>query len=166
MSIQLRVEPYDGPSARALVAAVQQEYVARYGGQDETPVHPAEFAAPRGVFLVGYDAGEPVACGGWRRRDGSVVDGLDADGSVAQGLDAEVKRMFVVAGHRGRGHARAVLAELESLARAAGVRRMVLETGERQPEAVALYASAGYEPVAPFGHYACTPGSVHLGKAL
>jgi ribosomal protein S18 acetylase RimI-like enzyme len=47
--------------------------------------------------------------------------------------------MFVVAAHRGRGHARAVLAELERSAAAAGRRRTVLETGTRQPEAIALY---------------------------
>ncbi len=57
--------------------------------------------------------------------------------------------MFVPAGHRGRGFARAVLAELERIAAAAGRRRTVLETGTRQPEAIALYTSAGYTPVEP-----------------
>ena len=65
--------------------------------------------------------------------------------------DAEIKRMYVVASHRGRGIARAVLAELERAAAAAGRRRMVLETGDRQPEAVALYTSSGYRPVDRFG---------------
>ena len=58
--------------------------------------------------------------------------------------DAEIKRMYVIAAHRGRGIARAVLAELERTAAAAGRRPMVLETGDRQPEAVALYTSSGY----------------------
>ena len=55
--------------------------------------------------------------------------------------------MFVVAAHRDRGHARAVLAELERSAAAAGRRRAVLETGTRQPEAIALYTSSGYVPM-------------------
>jgi hypothetical protein len=43
---------------------------------------------------------------------------------------------------------------------------VVLETGRAQPEAIALYASSGYEPIAPFGYYADAPGAVHLGKSL
>jgi GNAT superfamily N-acetyltransferase len=54
--------------------------------------------------------------------------------SVLRDWDAEVKRMFVVAAQRDRGHARAVLAELERSAAAAGRRRAVLETGTRKPE--------------------------------
>ena len=80
--------------------------------------------------------------------------------------DAEVKRMFVVAGHRGRGHARAVLAELERSAAAAGRRRTVLETGTRQPEAIALYTSAGYAPMATFGVYRSSPNCRCFAKAL
>jgi ribosomal protein S18 acetylase RimI-like enzyme len=50
-----------------------------------------------------------------------------------------------------------VLAELERLAREAGYRRVVLETGMRQPEAIELYVSAGYTPIAGFGHYRDSP---------
>ncbi len=66
--LELRPATYDHPDAALLVAAVQREYVQRYGGSDATPVDPAEFAPPRGHFVVGYAAGEPVACGGWRAR--------------------------------------------------------------------------------------------------
>jgi hypothetical protein len=48
----------------------------------------------------------------------------------------------------------------------AGARRMVLETGAPQPEAVALYRSSGYAAIPPFGHYADSPHSIHLGKRL
>lgn len=80
--------------------------------------------------------------------------------------DVEVKRMFVVATERGRGYARRVLGELERTAAAAGGRRMVLETGARQPEALGLYTSAGYLPISGFGAYRCSPHSRHLGKPL
>jgi GNAT superfamily N-acetyltransferase len=157
--LELRAVPYDHPDVALLVSAVQREYVTRYGDEDATPVDPAHFAPPHGFFTVGYVAGEPVACGGWRARDGR------SDAALRSG-DAEVKRMFVHAEHRGRGYARAVLAELERTAAARGRRRAVLETGTRQPEAVALYESAGYLPVAKFGVYRHSPTSRCYAKIL
>jgi GNAT superfamily N-acetyltransferase len=129
---------------------VQQEYVVRYGDQDGTPVDPAEFAPPRGLFLVAYVDGTPAACGGWRAHE----------------TDVELKRMYVTPAFRGRGLARAVLAELERTALAAGYRRVILETGSKQPEAIALYESSGYRPVPRFGYYANAPEAVHLGKVV
>ncbi len=67
--LELRPATYDHPDAALLVAAVQREYVERYGGEDATPVDPAEFAPPLGYFTIGYVEGDPVACGGWRVRD-------------------------------------------------------------------------------------------------
>ncbi|WP_091449678.1 GNAT family N-acetyltransferase [Actinokineospora iranica] len=149
--MRIEVRRYDHPDSARLIDEVQQEYVIRYGGVDETPVDAAEFAPPRGLFLVGYLDGTPVATGGWRGHDGG---------------DAEMKRMYVTPAVRGRGLARAVLAELERTAYAAGHRRLILETGLRQPEAIALYESAGYTPVTPFGHYADATEAYHLGKPL
>jgi len=169
---ELRAVAYDHPDAASLVAAVQWEYVLRYGGGDATPVDPAEFAPPRGHFVVGYAAGVPVACGGWRARDPVPQDALsgptapaEPEGALRDGA-AEVKRMFVAADHRGRGHARAVLAELERSAAAAGRRRAVLETGTRQPEAIALYTSSGYVPMTAFGVYRDSPNCRCFAKAL
>jgi GNAT superfamily N-acetyltransferase len=149
-TVRIDMVAYDHPDAVRLVAEVQREYEVRYGGPDTTPVTPAEFAPPWGVFLVGYSGDLPVACGGWR----------------AHGTDAEAKRMYVAQAARRTGLARSVLAELERTALAAGRRRMVLETGSEQPEAVALYHSAGYNEIAAFGRYACSPRSIHLGKLL
>lgn len=141
---------YDHPDAVKLIAEVQQEYVVRYGGEDKTPVDPAEFAPPLGLFLVAYVDGVPAACGGWRAHE----------------ADVELKRMYVSPEFRGRGLARAVLTALERTAGEAGFGRVILETGTRQPEAIALYRSSGYEPVPSFGYYAREPESVHLGKAI
>src|SRR5439155_594842 len=98
--------------ARSLVAEVQQEYVRRYGGEDDAPLRVAEWSPPEGIFLVAWLDGVPVGCGGWRALAGS--------GAV------EIKRMYVVRAARGRGIARAVLAELERTAAAAGARRVLL----------------------------------------
>ncbi len=95
--------------------------------------------------------GEPVGCVGLRR--------VNAD-------TAELKRMYVRPGLRRKGIARALLAACEQAARELGYRYLWLETGTLQPEAVALYLSAGYEPVSPFGQYAGESLSVHLGRSL
>ena len=149
--VEFKAEPYGGPAARALVAAIQAEYTVRYGGEDATPVDASEFAPPDGLFLIAYDDGVPVGCGGWRRHSADA---------------AELKRMFVMLSARGRGVARALLAELEATAAAAGFTRIVLETGDRQPEAIALYSSSGYRPAERFGYYRDASGSRYLGKQL
>ena len=74
--------------------------------------------------------------------------------------------MFVAVGARRRGLAARILAELERTAARSGFRTMVLETGDAQPEAIALYARAGYTPVEGFGYYRCAPHSVSLAKTL
>jgi GNAT superfamily N-acetyltransferase len=151
IELELREECYDSPDAQLLIAEVQQEYVVRYGGPDEGPVDAAEFTPPDGRFVVGYTDTVPVAIGGLRRYDDETV---------------ELKRMYVRPAFRGRGLSRVVLAHLEELAATMGARRIVLETGNRQPEAMRLYETSGYERVEPFGHYRCQPGSAHYGKAL
>jgi GNAT superfamily N-acetyltransferase len=150
-ALVLRPAGYDDPQVQELVEAVQQEYVVRYGGRDAMEVDPGEVLPPRGLLLVAEVDGVPVGCGAWR---------VHAPGTV------EVKRMYVAPAARRRGVADRVLAALESSARVAGHRRVVLNTGDRQPEALALYARAGYTPVAGYGVYADAPGAVFLGKAL
>ncbi|MFI0739892.1 GNAT family N-acetyltransferase [Streptomyces sp. NPDC021100] len=138
----MRILPvsFDHPDAVKLNDEVQLEYQERYGDEgDMTPLEPAHFAPPRGLYLIAYeDDGTPVASGGWRAQDRD-------DEGYADG-DAELKRMYVVPAARGRGLARRILALLEEDARAAGRVRMVLETGTKQPEAITLYASSGYAP--------------------
>ena len=150
----IKVVPFDHPDATLLIDEVQQIYIRLYGGHDSTRTSPDEFAPPLGLFLVGYAAGEPVVCGGWRVHE---LIGPD---------DAELKRMYVTPRARGLGYARAILAELERTAAMAGRTRMVLETGAKQPEALALYESAGYVPVPNFSIHAHSPMSRCLGKDL
>lgn len=149
--LTLRPLAYTDPVVRALESELQQEYVERYGGFDETPIEPAQFSPPAGLFLVGFAGAEPVASGGYRRHDDEA---------------AEIKRMYVVEDRRGVGYARRLLAELEDRAAAAGYRRIVLETGLRQPEAIALYQSSGYEPIPDFGYHAGRPSARSFSKKL
>lgn len=142
--LEMRLVGYAHPDAAALVARVQEEYVERYGGPDEGHVEPDEFDPPEGLFLVAYLGMAPVATGAWRRSPVRALGGTSA---------AEIKRMYVVPEHRRRGLSRVVLAELERTAVAAGHDLLVLETGLKQPEAIALYTSAGYVEIPGFGHY-------------
>ena len=158
MGLTLVAVGYGHPDATALIERVQAEYVERYGGPDESPVDPLMFDPPHGTFLVGYLDQEPVATGAWRRRDD--VPALGATDV------AEIKRMYVVPAARGAGHARTVLAELERTAAEAGVEALVLETGLRQPEAIALYTSSGYQRIEPFGHYRDSPLNRCFAKRL
>lgn len=79
---------------------------------------------------------------------------------------AEIKRMYVRPRARGRKVGRRLLAELEERAAALGVRRLVLETGVRQREALRLYHRAGFVEVERFGEYVDSPLSVCLAKRL
>ncbi|MEV5985804.1 GNAT family N-acetyltransferase [Streptomyces sp. NPDC052051] len=156
----IRPVPFDHPDAVKLNDEVQAEYDVRYGdGGDATLLDPADFRPPNGLYLIAYDTdGTPVATGGWRSQDKNAEGNLDGD--------AELKRMFVVASMRGRGLARRILAALEEDAHAAGRIRMVLETGTKQPEAVALYTSTGYEPCEKFGYYRFHDESLCYAKHL
>jgi len=150
--------PFGHPDAIRLINAVQQEYVARYGGMDETPLEHAMFDPPQGSFFVGYLGDAVVATGAWRRRDDVMA--MDSTST------AEIKRMYVAPAGRGRGVARAMLVHLEATASAAGAEVAILETGIEQPEAIALYESSGYVPVPKFGFYRDSDLSRCYGKRL
>lgn len=133
----------DDPRSRALITEIQAGYIGLYGGPDDAPVLAADFASPRGTFLLAADAqGHPVGCIGVRRHDP---------------LTGEIKRMYVRPQVRRRGYARTLLAAAEDRARELGYRALVLETGSQQPEAVALYESLGYRTIPGYGHYRCSP---------
>ena len=119
------------------------------------------FEPPAGSFFVGYLDGVPVASGAWRRSSAPLIgEAFDSARTV------EVKRMYVAAAARGRGLARLMLAHLEATAAGAGIEVVVLETGTKQPEAIALYESSGYQPIEPFGFYRCAPESRCFAKRV
>lgn len=155
---RVRRLPITHVDSATLVEEVQQEYVARYGGRDESPIDPAYFEEPLGAFFVGYLQDTPVVTGAWRRRTDVVVDSTSRT--------AEVKRMYVAPAARSLGLARAMLAHLEETARRTGVEVMVLETGIRQPEAIRLYETSGYRRVPGFGFYRDAPLSRCYAKPL
>ena len=132
------IREVDASSADAmfLIRALDADLQARYPGAVIHNIDPVTFTVSGGVFLVVYEDDRPVACGALRWM---------TDGSL------EVKRMFVVASARRRGHARTLLDALEACARSLRGPTIRLETGDRQPEAVCLYESAGYRPIPSYG---------------
>lgn len=132
---EFRREPLDGRAGRLLLAAFHRDVVAIYPFWSPAvgpTAEPQEFEPPAGAFLVVYVGDEPVGCGGFKRLDART---------------AEVKRMYVVPGARSRGLGRRILDRLEAGARTAGYASVRLDTGDKQPEALRLYRSAGYREI-------------------
>ncbi len=125
----------DDPLAQPLLTKLAAEYAQRYDSTQQTVLswlrgHPAdEFAPPDGGLLIGVVDGVPVTGGGFRRFDAQT---------------AEFKRVWTDRAYRRRGLATALLAQLEAMTAARGYRRVYLMTGNRQPEAEALYDATGY----------------------
>jgi GNAT superfamily N-acetyltransferase len=154
LDVVVQPEPFDGDLARRLLSDLDAELDERYPGEGIPPPmhHPVDYAPPRGVFLVAHADGEPVACGALRPGPEPGT--------------GEVKRMYVVPSARGRRIAERVLGALERAAAELGYRRLVLETGTGQPEALRLYERLGWQPVPGFGHYAASPLSRCYGRDL
>lgn len=152
---ELRIErvPMNHPDAARLCGMAHDELIARYGNEGADPPHIEDFVPPRGAFFVVWADGLPVACGGLKRLDSGERLG-------------EVKRMFVLPSHRRRGLARRILEAVEGEARTLGLNRLWLETGNLQPEAIALYESAGYVRIPRYGPYADDDWSVCFEKVL
>jgi GNAT superfamily N-acetyltransferase len=132
----IRSEAPTGEASRALfdeyMALVRERLGDAFNPSEDIFATEAAFDGPGTAWLVLYEDGVPVACGGVRPLGAGV---------------AEIKRMFVTAAARGRGHGRALLAELERRAREAGYDRVRLYTTEVLHEARALYADAGYDRI-------------------
>lgn len=137
---EIAIQParFADPEVQALVKEVLADLGARYGSSgDDTPIALTDFDPPAGAFFVAADGDRLVGCAGWRRH----------------GPDAELKRMYSAPAARGRGLARRMLQVIEDSAREAGLKRVILETGSKQPEAIGLYESSGYDRIEDFGYY-------------
>jgi len=94
---------------------------------------------------------KPVACGAFKKFEDDTV---------------EIKRMYVLPEYRGKGFASKILAELEIWAKEEGFLCGILETGRKQPEAMALYQKNGYCQIPNYGQYEGIENSVCYRKIL
>lgn len=149
----MRIErvAWDHPASVSLRAAQRAEIELRYGAPDSEP-GPAPTGDDVTAFFVAFgDDDQPLGCGGLRQL--SVTE-------------AEVKRMFVAPSSRGTGVSTAILARLEQEGRDRGYARLVLETGDQQPDAIRFYSREGYERIPNFGYYADSDASLCFSKSL
>ena len=101
--------------------------------------------------VVAYSDDQPVGCGAIKAfREDSM----------------EVKRMYVLPECRGKSIALQILTELETWAKELGMSKTVLETGQKQPEAIALYFKAGYQRTPNYGQYIGIENSLCFEKYL
>jgi putative acetyltransferase len=153
MTIEIRAEPFGTPLTQAMADAQQAELTERHHGSPGSGAmpDPTYFEPPDGRFLVVWADGEAAGCGGVGRLDETT---------------GELRRMYVLPAHRGKGLGRRILEALEDEARALGYTTMRLETGNEAPEAIGLYTSAGYEPCPCWGPFVDDPKSRCYEKQL
>ena len=101
--------------------------------------------------VIAYDEALPIACGALKEFAPDTM---------------EVKRMFTLPDNRGKGAASLILHELETWAAELSFKRCILETGTKQPEAIALYKKSGYVNIANYGQYAGVENSICFEKIL
>ena len=144
-------ESPDQPEVIALIAELDAYQDTLYPAESRHALDMASLNRPNVLFAVARDnLGRAIGCG-------AIV--LFAE-------FGELKRMYVNPRVRGQGTAKKILAALESQAIASGCHLLKLETGPYQPEALALYSSAGYERRGRFGEYTDDPLSVFMQKHL
>jgi putative acetyltransferase len=145
----IALESPDQPEVIDLIAELDAYQDSLYPPESRHCLDLASLKQPNVVFAVARDdAGRAIGCG-------AIVLHPEA---------GELKRMYVSPRGRRQGVAKSLLARLESRAIDAGCTWLRLETGPYQPEALALYAAAGYERRGPFGEYADDPLSVFMQK--
>ncbi len=149
--IDLATESPDQPEILALLQASDAYMADLYPAESNHMLDVSELCRPEVTFIVARMDGRAVGCG-------AIVES-------AEGW-AEIKRMFVSPLARGQKVGRRILRQLEATAAEKGVPLLRLETGIKQPEALALYRSEGFVEIGPFGKYRPDPLSLFMEKPL
>lgn len=161
-SLRVAVVPYADPDAAALRDAMYAESLLAY------PEVEAAVATRGGFGAVDAALGSAMLVTVLARLDGRPAGcaSLGRPHGLDPATTGELRRVFVRPDVRRAGVAAALVRALEAEARARGLREVVLETGIRQPAALALYRSLGYRPVLPFGHWQGDALGLYLGRTL
>jgi putative acetyltransferase len=152
-AIEIRDTDPRTPDVRRLLALSDSCMGSLYPAESNHLEPAEELCADHVIFVGAFERDTLVACGAAR---------VMAD----DGLYGEIKRVYVVEERRGRGISRRIMDVLERRLAARGVQVARLETGIRQPAALALYERLGYEYRPPFGSYRLDPLSVFMEKRL
>jgi len=148
--IQLIRSDASHPDFIQLVQLLDAELAGKYENQTSFYAQFNGIEQIKHVVLL-YEDGEPVSCGSIKEYESQVM---------------EVKRMFTKPNSRGKGFAALILKELVNWATALGYQKCILETGKRQPEAIALYQKNGFTLIPNYGQYVGADYSVCFEKSL
>ena len=140
----------DNSDFRKLIALLDEELRIRDGDEHSFYAQFNKVDKIRHV-VVAYEGIRAIGCGAIKE--------------YAEGV-AEIKRMFVQTERRGRGIAKFILSELETWANELDFSECILETGLKQPEAIALYRKSGYETIPNYGQYKGVENSVCMKKII
>lgn len=140
------------PHFRELIRELDAEFWVRYPDEQQN-FEPFNTVDDQARVLIAYEGDQPIGCGCFR----PMKDDITA---------IEIKRMYVRDAFRSKGIGKSILAELESWAVAEGFKHSLLETGVRQPEAVAAYEKSGYTRIPNYGPYVGVALSICMRKEL
>ena len=148
----LRYNKTDGTDKdfSSLIVKLDSDLDARYGTKQDFYSQFNSVAAIKNV-IVAYDENSPIGCGCFKEIEPGTI---------------EIKRMFVDENYRGKGVAADILMGLEAWAKEYGYQKSVLQTGDKQPEAVRFYSKAGYQPTENYGQYIGDDASVCMMKEI
>jgi len=151
----MHIAPVDplSPEAQSLLAHSDAYMAALYPAESNHLESAEALRQPHVLFVGAHIDGALVGCG--------AVKTMNDDGTYG-----EIKRVFVLDAHRGKGLSKAIMQTLEAHLTASGVGLARLETGIHQPEALGLYEKLGYVAREPFGGYAPDPLSLFMEKQL
>lgn len=154
-SVTVRIERIDPatPAAQALLALSDAYFAELYPPESNHLENAAELGRPNVIFVGAYVGTALAGCGAAK---------IMSD----EGRYGEIKRLFVPDAYRGQGISKAIMRYLEDALRRQGVAVVRLETGVRQPAALALYRRLSYAERGPFGAYREDPLSVFMEKRL
>ena len=151
MTVSITEERPDTQDAQGLIEELEAHLATLYPRESRHGFSVEKLLREGVAFFVSRDEGRPAGCGG------VMIVGDEY---------AEIKRMYVRPTFRGRGLGRLMLEHLIAHARAMGLGVVRLETGIHQGEAIALYESAGFRRIGPFGSYTDDPVSRCYEKAI
>ena len=154
--LSLRIAPA-GEADFAQVASLFGQYAAslpvdlnRQGFAEEIAHLPGPYAPPAGALLLAFRNSDVLGCIALKRLTPEV---------------AEIKRLYVVQQGRGLGVGKALVAAILKEAARLGYREIKLDTLPHMIQAIALYRSFGFAPIAPYGSFPY-PGLLCFGRAL
>ena len=151
MTIAVAAETPLQDDARRLVEALNETLLALTPPEFCFHMTAEQMAQPDTTMFLARENGAAVACGALRRHANGV---------------GEVKRMYTLPSHQGRGIGGLILGEIETLARKEGFACLVLETGHRHPAAWRVYERAGFTRCGRVLDYPDSEYSVFYAKAL